>query len=158
MDNKPVFKTEETEPQNKRFLIDTNTLSEPLRPKPNNQVLAKIQHHQSEIATAAQVLFEITSGCYKLPDSKKHRTIRRYIDEFILPNFPILPYDEKAAAWHGKQHARLVATGKTPPFIDGQIAAIAKVNGLILVTRNINDFKHFEGLKLENWFGAEIGN
>lgn len=154
MDDKPVFKTDETEPQNKRFLIDTNTLSEPLRPKPNNQVLAKIQHHQSEIATAAQVLFEITSGCYKLPDSKKHRSIRRYIDEFILPNFPILPYDEKAAAWHGKQHARLVATGKTPPFIDGQIAAIAKVNGLILVTRNINDFKHFEGIELENWFGA----
>jgi tRNA(fMet)-specific endonuclease VapC len=115
MDDKPPF---EKESEEKLFLIDTNTLSEPLRPEPNENVLAKIKHHQSEIATAAQVLFEITSGCYKLPDSKKHRAIRVYIDEFILPNFPILPYDEKAAAWHGKQHARLVTIGLTPPFID----------------------------------------
>ncbi len=88
-----------------------------------------------------------------MPDSKKRRAIERYIDEFIRPNFPILPYDEKAAAWHGEQHARLVAKGKTPPFIDGQIAAIARVNGLILVTRNLNDFSHFDELQLENGFG-----
>ena len=145
MDQNLIFK--------KLFLIDTNTLSEPLRPKPNENVLAKIQRHQSEMAIAAQVLFEITSGCYRLPsDSKKQQTIKRYIEHFILPKLPILPYDEKAAAWHGKQHAHLLAKGKTPSFIDGQIAAIAKVNGLILVTRNLNDFKHFDGLKLENWF------
>jgi tRNA(fMet)-specific endonuclease VapC len=149
MDESLLF---EKESEEKLFLVDTNTLSELLRPEPNKKVMAKIKHHQSEIATAAQVLFEITSGCYKLPDSKRHRAIRLYIDEFILPNFPILPYDEKAAAWHGKQHARLVAKGKTPPFIDGQIAAIAITNELILVTRNIDDFKHFDGLKLENWF------
>jgi tRNA(fMet)-specific endonuclease VapC len=71
----------------KLFLIDINTLSEPLRPEPNKNVLAKIKHHQSEIATAAQVLFEITSGCYKLPDSKRHRAIRLYIDEFIRSRF-----------------------------------------------------------------------
>ena len=137
----------------KLFLIDTNTLSEPLRPEPDKNVLVKIKHHQSEIATAAQVLFEIASGCYRLPDSKKQRTIKRYIEDFIQPNLPLLPYDENAAAWHSEQHARLLAKGKTPSFIDGQIAAIAKVNDLILVTRNMNDFKNFEGLKLENWFG-----
>ncbi len=38
-----------------------------------------------------------------------------------------------------------------PPFVDGQIAAIAYVNNLILVTRNIEDFKNFADLKLENW-------
>jgi tRNA(fMet)-specific endonuclease VapC len=92
----------------KFFLVDTNTLSEQLRSKPNEKVLAKIKLHHYEIATAAQVLFEITAGCYKLPDSKKRRAIKRYIDEFILPHFPILPYDEKAAAWHGEEQARLV--------------------------------------------------
>jgi tRNA(fMet)-specific endonuclease VapC len=137
----------------KLFLLDTNTLSEPLRPKPDENVLVKIKHHQSEIATAAQVLFEIASGCYRLPDSKRQYTIKRYIEDFIRPNLPLLPYDERAAAWHGEQHARLLAKGKTPSFIDGQIAAIAKVNDLILVTRNINDFNNFEDLKLENWFG-----
>ncbi len=70
MDDKPLFEKVSDEKrffsvlEKKRFLIDTNTLSEPLRPEPNKKVLAKIKHHQSEIATAAQVLFEITSGCY----------------------------------------------------------------------------------------------
>jgi len=136
----------------KLFLIDTNTLSEPLRPKPDEKVLAKIKCHQYEMATAAQVLFEMASGYYRLPDSKRQRAIKSYIKDFIRPHLPILPYDKKAAAWHGEQHARLIAKGKTPSFIDGQIAAIAKVNGLILVTRNINDFRNFEDIKLENWF------
>jgi len=39
-------------------------------------------------------------------------------------------------------------------FVDGQIAAIANVNGLILVTRNIDDFKPFLRLKIENWHKA----
>ncbi len=47
----------EKELEKKVFLIDTNTLSEPLRPKPNEKVLAKIKRHRSKIATAAQVLF-----------------------------------------------------------------------------------------------------
>ncbi|WP_331281805.1 PIN domain-containing protein [Planktothrix serta] len=39
-----------------------------------------------------------------------------------------------------------------PSYPDGQIAAIAKVNHLILVTRNVSDFADSEGLTLENWF------
>lgn len=63
----------------------------------------------------------------------------------------ILPYDERAAEWHASERARLIALGRTPSFVDGQIAAIAKVNSLILVTRNMSDFKEFSGLKLKNW-------
>ena len=46
----------------------------------------------------------------------------------------ILPYDHVAAAWHGVERARLEAEGTPAPFVDGQIAAIAKRNDLILVT------------------------
>jgi tRNA(fMet)-specific endonuclease VapC len=63
----------------------------------------------------------------------------------------ILPYDERAAEWHAKERARLTVLGQIPSFVDGQIAAVAKVNGLILVTRNTPDFEKFSGLKLENW-------
>ena len=63
----------------------------------------------------------------------------------------ILPCDERAAEWHAKERARLSLTGCTPAFVDGQIASIAKVNGLILVTRNAADFKKFSKLELENW-------
>ena len=63
----------------------------------------------------------------------------------------ILPYDDRAAEWHAKERARLSSSGLTPSFVDGQIASIAKVNDLILVTRNTDDFKPFSKLKLENW-------
>jgi tRNA(fMet)-specific endonuclease VapC len=49
----------------------------------------------------------------------------------------------------------LTRTGKTPPFFDGQIAAIAFVNELVLVTRNTADFAAFEELQLENWWERE---
>ncbi|MDJ0634050.1 MAG: hypothetical protein QNJ34_12745 [Xenococcaceae cyanobacterium MO_188.B29] len=42
--------------------------------------------------------------------------------------------------------------GKTPAFVDGQIAAIAYTNQLILVANNVSDFQDFQGLQIENWF------
>jgi len=63
----------------------------------------------------------------------------------------ILPYDEQAAEWHARERARLASLGQRPAFVDGQIAGIARVNGLVLVTRNSSDFKKFSGLQLENW-------
>jgi tRNA(fMet)-specific endonuclease VapC len=41
--------------------------------------------------------------------------------------------------------------GLTPPFIDGQIASIAAVNKLTLITFNTKDFKHFQDLSVVDW-------
>lgn len=38
------------------------------------------------------------------------------------------------------------------PYVDGQIAAIAVVNNLILVTNNQADYADFQDIQLENWF------
>ncbi len=70
----------------------------------------------------------------------------------VQPNIPILPYDNVGAEWFALERARLVIIGKTPAYPDGQIAAIAKVNGLILVTNNVSDYADFQELQLENWF------
>jgi len=59
---------------------------------------------------------------------------------------------EKAADWHSAEQVRLSNKGLTPAFIDSQIAAIAATNRLIMVTRNVEDFQHFSGLDVENWF------
>jgi tRNA(fMet)-specific endonuclease VapC len=48
----------------------------------------------------------------------------------------------------------LTAQGRTPSYVDGQIAAIAKTNDLTLVTRNTSDFVHFADLRVENWFAS----
>ncbi len=65
---------------------------------------------------------------------------------------PILPYDAAAAEYHASERARLVALGKTPPFADGQVAAVAKVNALAIVTRNVADYQAFGAITMENWY------
>ncbi len=134
------------------YLLDTNTLSEPLKKIPNTAVLKKIQAHQAQIATAAIVLYEIIRGAHRLPEqTEKHKRILQYAEKFIRANLPVLPYTEKTALWHGIEVARLMGLGKTPSPIDSQIAAIAQTNDLILVTRNVKDFEDFD-LRIENWF------
>jgi tRNA(fMet)-specific endonuclease VapC len=64
----------------------------------------------------------------------------------------VLPYDKIAASWHARERARLTRKGKTPSFTDGEIAAIAAVNGLVLVTRNTRDFASFSDIRVESWF------
>lgn len=135
---------------NLRFLLDSNILSEPLRPQPNTKVMEKLLEHQQEIATATVVWHELLFGCYRLPDSKKRRNIEEYLKETELI-LPLLSYDRNAATWHAQERSRLVKLGKTPPFADGQIAAVACVNQLILVTNNVSDYREFQGLKIENW-------
>lgn len=134
-----------------KYLLDTNVLSESVKTSPKKTVLKSIERYQHEIVTAAPVWHELYFGCQRMPVSRKRKILESYLNDVIKSNMIILPYDERAAEWHAKERARLSSKGKTPSFVDGQIASIAKVNGLVLVTRNTVDFKKFSGLKLENW-------
>jgi len=134
-----------------KYLLDTNILAEPVKALPDQQVMQRLQIHSAEIVTATLVLHELYFGCCRMAASKKRRRVERYIEEVVIPTIPALPYDEKAALYHAKERARLQSLGKTPAFVDGQIAAIAQANGLILVTRNSADFQHFNHLAIESW-------
>lgn len=133
------------------YLLDTNTISEPIKPTPNTQVIEQLERYQAQIALPVFVVYELIRGAYQLPESKKRVRILRYVEKTIS-QLPVLPYTQEAASWHGIESARLQSIGKSPPFIDAQIAAIARTNNLILVTRNTEDFKHFADLELKNWF------
>ena len=134
-----------------KYLLDTNVLSEAVKTLPNKSVMEMLERHQSEIVTAAPVWHELQFGCQRLPRSRKRELIALFLSDIVKRTMLILSYDDRAAEWHAKERARLSAKGTTPSFVDGQIAAIASVNSLVLVTRNINDFKPFLKLKLENW-------
>jgi tRNA(fMet)-specific endonuclease VapC len=134
-----------------RYLLDTNILSEPLKVTPNQHVVNKLNHYCLHCSTATLVIQEMIFGYQSLPISKRRRKIEQYVNK-ILNATVIFPYSTDAAIWHGKERARLKAIGKTPAIIDGQIAAIAKVNNLVLVTRNTADFKYFLDIQIENWF------
>ena len=135
-----------------RFLVDANVLSEPLKPVPNPSVLQQIESYRMDLATASPVWHELLYGCFRLPESKRRTTIEDYLWKILAPSLLILPYDEQAAERHARERARLTAVGKTPPFVDGQIASIALVQDLVLVTRNEADFAAFEELRIENWW------
>lgn len=133
------------------YLLDTNVLSEPVKPDPDAGVMAGLKSTPGMIATAGPVWHQLLFGCYRLPDSSRRRTLEQYLFQVLAPSLPVLPYDEPAANWHASERARLESRGLTPPFVDGQIAAIAKVRGLVLVTRNVAHFEPFEGLPVEDW-------
>ena len=80
--------------------------------------------------------------------------LEAYLDG--LSALPVLPYDTRAARRHAEERARLEALGQTPSFVVGQIAAIAAVNELVLVTRNADDFVRFSGIEIEDWFAAPV--
>ena len=135
-----------------RFLLDTNILSEPLRPRPNSEVVTMLQQQEGAIATATVVFHELLFGCYRLPiESNKRQIIETYLHREVKQKIPLFPYDVAAAEWFAMERARLTAIGKTPAYADGQIAAIAQVNNLILVTNNTVDYTDFQNLKIENW-------
>lgn len=134
-----------------QYLLDTNVLSEPVRPSPNSRVLQRLQEHQDEIATATVVWHELIYGCSHLPVSKRRTQIEEYCEKVVLPTVVILPYDASAARWHAHERARLERLGRKPPFIDSQIAAIAVTNNLAIVTFNTSDYENFESLEVLDW-------
>ena len=133
------------------YLLDTNVISEMLRPVPNKGILENMEAYHNQVGIAAVVWHELLYGCFRLPESQRRTAIEAYLFDVVAPSVPILPYDEVAADWHAVERTRLSAIGKTPPFVDGQIAATAKVNNLTLVTSNQTDFENFQDLVVVNW-------
>jgi tRNA(fMet)-specific endonuclease VapC len=134
-----------------RYLLDTSIVSVPVSRKPDPVILERLDANGPECAIAAPVWHELTYGCQRLPRGKRRTALEAYLRDVVRGSFPNLPYDEAAATWHGEERARLEALGRPAPFVDGQIAAIAHVHGLVLVTANDKDFGRFDGLKVENW-------
>jgi tRNA(fMet)-specific endonuclease VapC len=134
-----------------KYLLDSNILSEPARPIPNANVFHKLDIHKSEVVVSSVVVHELLHGCFRLSESKRRKSLWNYIHESVL-NLPVFDYDLKAAQCHAQERARLSNIGKTPAFVDGQIASIAYCKNLILVTNNVSDFEFFNDLRVENWF------
>ena len=135
-----------------RFLVDTNIISEPFKLQPTSSVVGKLTQYAEEIAITSVSWHELLYGFYRLPDSRRKCQLEYYLRQVLQPNVPILPYSDVAAEWFALERARLTSLGQPPSYPDGQIAAISKVNGLILVTRNVADYINFIGLSLDNWF------
>lgn len=134
-----------------KFLLDTMIVSAPVAKEPNRRVIKKLEQQSGHCAIAAPVWHELIYGASRLPAGKRRAALEDYLQRVVRPSFSILPYDDAAAEWHGRERARLEENGRTPPFVDGQIAAIAFTQGLVLVTANTSDFRSFRSLEAADW-------
>jgi tRNA(fMet)-specific endonuclease VapC len=125
-----------------KYLLDTNIVS--LVARKHGAALARYERHLDDCALASIVWHELQYGLSRMRDG---RVKRQFAAFYATIRMPVLPYDKSAAEHHAAERARL----RSSKFVDGQIAAIAVTNGLVLVTANTHDFKAFRALSTEDW-------
>lgn len=139
----------------KMYLLDTNIISEPSKPEPNHLVTDKIFENIEYSAICSVVWAEALAGVKSMPDGKRKERRWNYWVNHVQRLYEILPFTDFAASIYADLMARLKEKGTVLPKLDLMIAATAISNNLILVTRNITDFKPIQevsNLMLENWF------
>jgi len=135
-----------------RYLLDSNIISNALKPIPSPLLAAWMMQQVSEdLFIASITLAEVWRGVLEKPAGRKRRILEIW---FLGPDGPksqfagrILPFDEKAGLIWGRLMAEGTKTGRPRSAIDMILAAIAEANGCILVTDNE---KHFAGLRFIN--------
>jgi len=118
------------------WLVDTNVLSELVRPRPNLGVIewaADVEQISVSVVTLEEIVFGLTW--------KPNTRIQRWFATFFDESCEVLPVTRLVAERAGALRGELQSSGKTRTQADALIAATAQVNGLTLVTRNIRDFE-----------------
>lgn len=134
------------------ILLDTNIISELMRPKPNSVVIEWLDEQFShELFLPAIVKAEIEMGIAILDNGKRKQALLQAA-ELIFSNFTnrCLPFDGETATHYAKIIAFTKEQGRPMSVEDAQIAAIAVQNAALLATRNTSDFGFLENLSLVN--------
>ena len=136
------------------YLLDTNIVSEIIKPEPDLNVIKKIAEHNSDCAICSPVWQELLFGLYRMPESINKKYLGKFIKEDVHENFKIKNFTEKAADIQAQLRIKLEQLGKPTQKEDSMIAAIALANHMVLVTRNTKHFASIQqvsALTVENW-------
>lgn len=132
------------------IIIDTNVLSQPLRGDGELRVIQWLDAHDDQVRIPAQAIAELVYGYERLEFGLKRTELHDAVFALLTRyRDRILPFDRAAAEAHGWLFARLRKLGRTPPFADSQIAAIAIARGAKIATRKTDDFAA-SGIELVN--------
>lgn len=132
------------------YLLDTNVLSELVRPRPDARVVNRLLTlRASDLFASAVTRYELRYGACLRKDTARFWA-RLQAD--ILPLVTWLPVTQEIAETGGKIAADLRLQGRSAGDLDPLIGATATAHDLVLVTRNTRHFECMTGLRLENWF------
>lgn len=134
-------------------LLDTNVLSELMRPVPAVEVLAWFKRHQdTSFQISAFTCAEILLGIARLPGGKRRDRLAASAGLMFSEDFAghTLAFDESCAADYALLVAARTRMGRAISTEDAQIAAIALTHRLPLATRNTKDFQGIDGLGVIN--------
>jgi len=136
------------------YLLDTNVISELRRPRPHGAVVVWLQGVADEdLHLSAATLGELQAGVEisREQDPDKAAEIEAWIDQ-VAQTWNVLSLDARTfRTW-----AKLMHRQQDHLLIDALIAAMAIVHDLVVVTRNVNDFKVF-GVRIVNPFVVKPG-
>jgi len=141
------------------FLLDTNVVSETVRPRPRQPVLDWMEaRNPSDLFLAAQTIGELVRGARKAREKERRERFERWIAQDLARQFDgrVLPFDGRTAAIWGRLMGDGDRAGRRPAAADAQIAAVAIQHGLVLVTRNVRYFAQFDVRLLNPWHVDEI--
>lgn len=136
------------------FLLDTNVISETVRPRPEPRVLRWFRERAPrDLFLSAVTLGELVRGALKLGDRDRSLRYQQWITRDLTRQFEgrILAFDDRAAAIWGEIMAAGDQSGQPRPALDAQIAAVARRHDLVLATRNTGDFQNMDLPLVNPW-------
>ena len=135
------------------ILLDTNVLSELMRPKPAVEVLDWFEQlPDASFFISAITRAEILLGIALLPKGKRRDGLATSAEQMFAEDFAgrSLAFDEVCAAEYALLVAARTHQGRAISTEDAQIAAIALTHRMPLATRNGKDFSDIVGLAVLN--------
>lgn len=126
------------------ILLDTNVLSEPMKSASDPKVKAWLDAQDAKVLYAASTsIAEIFLGIEIMPEGQRKTLLRQRIRDLLdlLLGSRILPFDEAAAKAYAVIVASARASGRSILLADGQIAAIARIHGFTVATRDTSPFE-----------------
>jgi predicted nucleic acid-binding protein len=134
------------------ILLDTNVISEPSKPIPDEAVIAWLDAQALETLFLSVItIAELRFGIAAMPSGKRQTVLRDRLEGEVLPHFSerILFFDLPTSQFYSELMARARVSGKAIGAADGYIAATAAANGLAIATRDPDPFVA-AGLKVIN--------
>jgi predicted nucleic acid-binding protein len=136
------------------ILLDTNVLSELIRPQPDEGVMRWLDSlNAAEVATTAITVAELLHGVARLPAGRRRERLAESIDGLIEEDLAgrVESFDRVAAGHYAELLSDRETSGRPMSVADAQIAAIARRHGAVLATRNTGDFTDTGVELLDPW-------